>query len=88
MDLEKLAQGNLPLNPKKFEQCVQQLGRMRSFYKEKAEVAPERQAQLFKGFVNALTYAIDNLQMHNKLTKQLAELTEGGTNVTETTEAN
>lgn len=64
-----------PLPPNdKMERRLNRIERMTDFYNEKIEIAPERQALLFKGFVSALMYASTIIHMHRKLTKRLADM--------------
>jgi len=61
-------------NEKKHNRNEARLLRMLSFYKEKADTAPENQALLFNGFINALEYYINIGKTHNKIVKQLHDV--------------
>lgn len=58
----------------KLEHRMRGLDRMLRFYKEKAPVAPEKQGELFLGFVASLEYAMTIIAMYRKITRQVAEL--------------
>jgi len=55
----------------KFERYMPRMERLIKFYTEKAEIAPERQANLFKGFIHALNYFVTIAKMYRKLTREL-----------------
>lgn len=62
----------------KLERRMKRIERMTAFYQEKAPEAPEKQSQMFTGFVSALLYAGTMIRMYRKLTKRLAVLAEEG----------
>ena len=68
----------------KLEKRLSSLQRMSNFYESKVEGAPERQANMFKGFVVTLAYAITIIKMHRSVTKALKELAEEADHETRT----
>lgn len=64
----------------KLEKRMHSLERMSGFYETKIEGAPERQANMFKGFVITLAYAMTIIKMHRSVTKALKELAEEADN--------
>lgn len=71
----------------KLERRMDRMQRMTSFYESKIPDAPEKQANMFKGFVSSLLYAMTMIKMYRKLTKALAELAEEAQNELPSTEA-
>lgn len=72
--LAKLAETYPQPSEDKLERRLQRIDRMANFYSDKAPLAPERQAQMFEGFVSALLYAQVTIKMYRKLTRLLFEL--------------
>lgn len=60
----------------KLARRLDRMTRMTSFYESKIPDAPEKQANMFKGFVSSLLYAMTMIKMYRKLTKALQELAE------------
>lgn len=58
----------------KLERRMKRIDRMTRFYEEKAPSAPDKQGQMFTGFVSALIYAATIIKMYRKLTTKLNEL--------------
>ena len=60
----------------KLERRLDRMDRMTKFYESKIESPdiPEKQANMFKGFVSSLLYAVTMIKMYRKLTKALQEL--------------
>lgn len=73
----------------KMERRMSRMERMLSFYEAKIPDAPEKQANMFKGFVSSLLYAMTMIKMYRKLTKALQELAleEESDGTVQTTEA-
>lgn len=61
-------------SPHDVQAYLPRIERMRKFYADKAPEAPERQAAMFKGFVEALNYATITIKMYSELAQALAEL--------------
>lgn len=74
-DIQDLAARYGVPNEVKLERRLQRLERMISFYQSKVDMPdiPEKQANMFKGFISSLQYAITMIKMHRSLTKELAE---------------
>lgn len=53
---------------------MRRLQRMKAFYEEKIELAPDKQALMFKDFVKALGYAELIINGYQELTLQLSAL--------------
>lgn len=70
-ELKKLSDKYPVPTQTKFERYMPRMERMLDFYGEKVEVAPDRQANLFKGFINAINYFITTAKMYRKLTREL-----------------
>lgn len=68
----------------KFERYMPRMERLVHFYTDKVEIAPERQANLFKGFIHSLNYFITTAKMYRKLTRELKEKAEEANNETPT----
>ena len=66
----------------KLERRMERMQRMTSFYESKIGTPdiPEKQANMFNGFVSSLLYAMTMIKMYRKLTKALNELAEEATN--------
>lgn len=75
--VKKLADQNPEPTKERMLKVTGLLGRMEGFYKEKAGDAPERQADMFLSFVNAIIYANHIMQQYQKLTRKLKDLAEG-----------
>jgi hypothetical protein len=72
----------------KMNRRLDRLSRMTAFYESKIPDAPEKQANMFKGFVSSLLYAATMIKMYRKLTKELNTIAEEATNEsTESTDA-
>lgn len=71
--------------PVKFERYMPRMERLVHFYEEKKDIAPERQANLFKGFIHALNYFITTAKMYRKLTRELKNKAEEAHNESTTT---
>lgn len=72
----------------KMERRLSRMDRMVKFYEAKIPDAQEHQANMFKGFVSSLLYAVTMIKMYRKLTKALHELAqEEEQNVIPSTEA-
>ena len=72
--IERLTQVYCVLTDKKLENRVKKLEQMRMFYESKIPECDERRAELFKGFVDSLSYAITVISMHRTLTIEISEL--------------
>lgn len=72
--LVAISKSHRPPNQKKLERQADRLERMAKFYREKIPDAPEKQAALFEGFVDALMYGITLIRMYQALTIRLSEL--------------
>jgi|GEM_PF-6187989 len=59
------------LNTGKMDDCLWSLNYMRNFYDSKIVEAPPKQANMFKTFCIALTYAETVLKEYDKLTIEL-----------------
>ncbi len=70
-DLKKLADKYPVPTQVKFERNMPRMERLVHFYEDKVDIAPERQANLFKGFIHALNYFITTAKMYRKLTREL-----------------
>lgn len=64
----------------KMNRRLDRIQRMLTFYESKIPDAPEKQANMFKGFVSSLLYAITMIKMYRKLTKELNTIAEEATN--------
>lgn len=60
----------------KLERRMKRIDRMTAFYRDKAPEAPEKQSQMFVGFVSALVYTRSLVKMYRSLTEELADLAE------------
>lgn len=62
----------------KLERRMDRMNRMTKFYESKIETPdiPEKQANMFKGFVSSLLYAMTMIKMYRKLTKALQDIAE------------
>lgn len=74
--LDELTKEYPPPQSDKADRRLHRLERMTNFYIDKAEVAPEKQATMFQGFVSALRYAMTTMKMYRKLTRRIKELAE------------
>lgn len=70
-EIKKLSDKYPVPTQQKFERYMPRMERLVKFYTEKTEIAPERQANLFKGFIHALNYFITTAKMYRKLTREL-----------------
>lgn len=70
-EIKRLAEKYPEPTPSKFERYMPRMERLVHFYTDKVEIAPERQANLFKGFIHALNYFITTSKMYRKLTREL-----------------
>lgn len=71
-----IAKSHPVLSEEKVTRRISRLERMTRFYQDKVPEAPEKQSQMFAGFVSALIYASTIIKMYRKLTKRLADLAE------------
>lgn len=76
--IELARQHQIPSEPK-LERRLDRLQRMLTFYESKIPEAPDKQANMFKGFVSSLLYAMTMIKMYRKLTKAINELAEEAT---------
>lgn len=81
--VELARQHQVPSEPK-LERRMDRMQRMLNFYESKIPDAPEKQANMFKGFVSSLLYAMTMIKMYRKLTKALNELAEEAEHETRT----
>lgn len=70
-EIKRLAEKYPEPHPTKFERYLPRMERLVHFYDEKKDIAPERQGNLFKGFIHALNYFITTGKMYRKLTREL-----------------
>lgn len=82
-DLKALAKSHPVPNEPKLNRRLERMARMAKFYEEKIPDAPEKQANMFTGFVAALLYSMTMIKMYRKLTKRLAELAEDNATIQE-----
>lgn len=81
-EIKRLAEKYPVPTPNKFERYMPRMERLVHFYEEKKEIAPERQSNLFKGFIHALNYFITTAKMYRKLTRELKAKAEEAENET------
>lgn len=74
--LVDLSKSYPPLQREKMERYLERLKRMRRFYIDKSENVPSTQADMFNGFIHALSYAIDIVQHYSSLTNKLKQETQ------------
>lgn len=75
-EINKLATANPRLSEEKMSRRLYRLDKMRSFYEQRIPSTEGKQAFMFQGFVNALTYAIKTIGQYNALTIKIAQLAE------------
>lgn len=78
--INALANQHARPSDEKMERQIIRMERMAGFYQDKAETAPEKQANMFKGFVAALSYAMTIIKMYRKLARAINELAEEANN--------
>lgn len=79
-EIKRLADKYPEPTPSKFERYLPRMERLVHFYDEKKDIAPERQGNLFKGFIHALNYFITTAKMYRKLTRELKNKAEEADN--------
>lgn len=79
-EIKRLADKYPEPTPSKFERYMPRMERLVHFYDEKKDIAPERQGNLFKGFIHALNYFITTAKMYRKLTRELKNKAEEADN--------
>lgn len=54
---------------RKMDSHIHRLEHMLAFYESKVDIAPDRQAEMFRGFINSLRYSIATLKVYRKMTR-------------------
>lgn len=85
-ELKRLSEKYPVPTQSKFERYMPRMERLVRFYTDKVEIAPERQANLFKGFIHALDYFITISKMYRKLTREIKTKAEEAENESTTTD--
>jgi hypothetical protein len=60
-----------PLPEEDLYRCIASLNQMASFYETKRKLAPEKQAIMFKGFVESIEFALQVIMLYRESIKEV-----------------